>query len=163
MTEQTQTPEEQFEAQAAAKRTLPKAKKRVARDKTRPTRRKLTDRLKLDAPERPGYKSRWVADREGGQRVKAFQEAGWALRQDEDDQQADRSIAVPSQYGQVVARSMGGGEVGYLMDIPEEFYAEDRREQEEARRAKEQAIVGESKKANRYGDITIGASEVNRV
>ena len=71
-------------------------------------------RQKLEAPARRGYVRRWFNDEPG--RIQKARDAGYAHVLNERQE--------PTSYTVGVAK-MGGGQTAYLMEIPEEFYAQD--------------------------------------
>ena len=77
----------------------------------------------LTAPKKSGFVRRFVNDK--GDRVSTFKEAGWAVV-DEDIQVGDPKIGKASTTGSLVNPHVGGGQRAVLMELPEEYYAEDK-------------------------------------
>jgi len=77
----------------------------------------------LTAPKKPGFVRRFVNDK--GDRIENFKAAGWNLV-DETVQVGDPKIGKASSLGSLVNPHVGGGQKALLMEIPEEFYNEDK-------------------------------------
>jgi len=92
-------------------KTAAKARKRVP----------LGSRNVLTAPQRPGYKRRFVNDTKD--RIQQFQEAGYSIVEGQVPV-GDPKIGRPGQLGNVVS-SQGDGQRKVLMEIPIEHYNED--------------------------------------
>ena len=60
-----------------------------------------------------------------GDRVQSFKEAGWAVV-DEDIQVGDPKIGKASTTGSLVNPHVGGGQRAVLMELPEEYFNEDK-------------------------------------
>lgn len=98
----------------------------------------------LTAPERPGYIRRFVNDVDG--RISMFEDAGYeAVRVP--TQVGDPKAGDASQLGSVVRKPVGGGKTAVLMEIPENYYAEDQLAKEQRLKEKEQALALEMNKA----------------
>lgn len=89
----------------------------------RPKRTPLGMRNVLAAEQRTGYVRRWVNDTED--RLERAQAAGYAPVLKPADA-ADPRAGSGSQIGSPVAKSVGGGVRAVLMEIPKEFYDEDK-------------------------------------
>ena len=99
------------------------ATKRVEDKSVKQTRKRvpLGSRNILTAPQRPGYKRRFVNDKKD--RIQEFKDAGYEIVE-EDLQVGDPKIGRPGQLGSAVS-SQGDGQRKVLMEIPEEYYNED--------------------------------------
>jgi len=97
--------------------------KKVEEKPVKQTRKRvrLGSRNILTAPERPGYKRRFVNDKKD--RIQEFIEAGYSIVEGA-VQVGDPKIGRPNQLGSAVT-SQGDGQVKVLMEIPEEHYNED--------------------------------------
>lgn len=71
---------------------------------------------KLGATIRPGYVGRWINDVPG--RLQQAEAGGYTYV-------GDDTGAKSTELGARVAQHVGGGTKAYLMEIPEEYYAED--------------------------------------
>lgn len=87
-------------------------------------------RLRLDAPKREGFYSRWINDDVG--RLQEAQEAGYDFRLDPTNSDSSDSRTW---------RHVGGGKRAYLMDLPEEYRNEDVLEAQASIDRKEAAIL----------------------
>ena len=97
----------------------------AARERRKRRRARIGDaNYKLQAPERPGFSRRWVNDVPG--RVDRFEENGWSVVQREDGGTDSRFV------GKTGRAKEDGNTVGnaILMELPDEFYAEDRAHKE---------------------------------
>jgi len=94
---------------------------------SRPERKPLNRRDKLKFESRPGYVRRIVNDVEDGMRVQAFKEAGYEIVRTP-TKGGDTGAGADSQLGSPVMRSVGGGTMGVLMEIPKKWYDEDQAE-----------------------------------
>ncbi len=83
----------------------------------------LGTRNVLTAPKKSGFVRRFVNDK--GDRIENFKAAGWNLV-DEQVQVGDPKIGRASTMGSTVNPHVGGGQRALLMEIPEEYYNEDR-------------------------------------
>jgi hypothetical protein len=107
----------------------------------RPTDRNETGRRKriplgqaqqrLGANIRPGYVGRWINDTPG--RLKQAEAAGYTFV-------GDGTGAKSTELGERVAQEVGGGTKAYLMEIPQEWHAEDQAAKQERVNAAEQQI-----------------------
>lgn len=91
---------------------------------------------KLAASQRPGYVRRWIND--SGSRLELAQQAGYGfVTQDMKAATTDQGSA----FSQVVGTKEGGGSLrAYLMEIREEWYAEDQNAKQASVDATEQLI-----------------------
>ncbi len=124
----------------------------------RPKRVPIGTRNVLTAPQRKGYKRRFVnidEDKEGWDRIERFQAAGYSIVEGEVEI-GNKRIAEESQMGKAVIRSVGSGMKGILMEIPEDWHEEDQAEKHAAIDETEKAMktLGEGQ----YGKIQIGGS-----
>lgn len=117
----------------------------------RPKRTPLGMRNVLAADQRDGFVRRWVNDVDG--RIERAKEAGYAPVLKPADA-ADPRAGASSQVGSAVDKNVGGGVRAVLMEIPREFYEEDK--------AAKQAIVDRSEaglarqsgiKGQQYGGV----------
>lgn len=109
----------------------------ISQSKTNPTEGKIKKKEKAPRKERlplskqkrskfeptPGYIGRIVVDYGGtGERIIKFRNAGW-IHRDKNGNQME--VNHPSQLGEVATVAVGGGLVGYYMEVKEEYYDED--------------------------------------
>ena len=122
----------------------------------RPKRIPLGTRNVLRYPKRAGYVRRIVNDVED--RVMRFQQAGYEVVQKKDLPSGDPRAGDASQMGMPVAKSVGNGVKGVLMEIKEEWYLEDQKRKQTGVSAQEQSMK-QSKGGveGAYGDIGIAA------
>ena len=91
-----------------------------------------TLRRRLSAPERPGYVRRWINDKPG--RLMQAQEGGYEFVTDQTIDIGDPDVtneignSLDSRISRVVDR--GTGMRAFLMEIKEEWYVEDKAEQQ---------------------------------
>jgi hypothetical protein len=124
--------------------------------KPRPKRTPIGDRDVLKVDKRAGYHLRWVNDDQNRQRIQAFLDAGYGFVTEPVQIPADGESGRPTQMGERVSRSVGGGVQAYLMQIPIEFYREDQKKKAERVDRKEESIQTSANKVEgRYGDIVI--------
>lgn len=95
----------------------------MSRRKSRPKRKPIGTRLKLDAPQKEGYVRRYVNDDPG--RLDQFTEAGWEFvrKSDAPDSQGDGVGSRISQH--VGVHPSGEPKRAYLMEIDKDWYDED--------------------------------------
>lgn len=121
----------------------------------RPKRVPLGTRNVLKYPARPGYVRRVVNDVED--RVQRFKEAGYEIVQKKDLPSGDPRAGDGSQMGMPVAKSVGNGIKGVLMEIPQEYYLEDQQTKHEKITAEESAMKQtKGGVEGGYGDLKIG-------
>lgn len=84
----------------------------------------------LDWPPIPGHQLRWFNDKPG--RVERALEAGYSHVQDRHGRNVERTVGV---------REMGGGQLGFLMKIPDEFFNEDFAKKQESLDATDRTIM----------------------
>jgi len=106
-----------------------------------PTRIPVGTRNKLTAPENPGKKRRWVNDVDG--RVTMFEEAGY-VHVTQPTQVGDPDAAEATQLGSVVRKPVGGGVNAVLMEIDQEWYAEDQLAKEQRLKGGEKSLLSEA-------------------
>jgi hypothetical protein len=120
----------------------------------RPKRIPLGTRNVLKYPERPGYKRRVVNDVED--RIQRFQQAGYEIVQKKDLPSGDPRAGDASQMGMPVAKNVGNGVKGVLMEIKEEWYKEDQVRKQTGVSAQEAAMKqNKGGVEGAYGDIGI--------
>lgn len=103
----------------------------------------------------PNYSYRFVNDKDG--RINMFRDAGWEVVDKRGGMQVgDPQAGVPKQVGSIVTKSVGGGQVSYLMRIKKEFYKEDQKAKAQKINEGEAGLKLEKNKKGRYGDIKIG-------
>jgi len=105
--------------------------KKVIRAKNRPERRPLHRRRLLDAKPRAGFVRRWVNEEIGA--AEAYEEAGWAVVLEDGADTSDKRVQEASQMGSVIRRVVNKSvqastKTAILMEIPEEYYKEDKAE-----------------------------------
>jgi len=104
--------------------------------------------------ERPGWHRCWVAEdptRPGD--VKRYQAAGYTFVEDPSMMVGDPTVNAATPFGSVVTRNGGLGVTLYLMEIPQEWYDEDRAAEEEERKAVEAQIFNPDRDGGQYGTI----------
>jgi hypothetical protein len=106
--------------------------------KKRPKRVPIGTRNILKYPKRPGYRRRVVNDTED--RIKIFKDAGYEIVQNKSLPTGDPRAGDASQMGMPVAKNVGGGMKGVLMEIPEEWYVEDQKAKQDKIKAQEAAM-----------------------
>ena len=80
----------------------------------------------------PNYLYRWVNDKDDGQRVQRFVDAGYVPVVKPNDKAAfDHRAGSDSQVGSSIIRSVGGGTKGVLMMIRKDWYEEDQQAKQE--------------------------------
>lgn len=98
-------------------------------------------RSKLSVPERPGYMRRWVNDTEG--RLMQAEQGGYQFATDQNLQIGQPDVDnVNRDLGARVSRVVdkSTGQKAYLMEIKQEFYAEDQAAKSKKIRATEDQI-----------------------
>lgn len=106
----------------------------------------------------PAFEYRIVKDKPG--RVDKFLVGGYEIVTNE-TQVGDKRVGVPAQEGSPVKISLGGGEQGYLMRIPKEWYDEDQKAKQDALDAQESAMKRQHRSDGLTGttDISIGSTK----
>ncbi len=133
-------------------------KKSPGKDKKRP-RVPLGTRNVLTFSKRPGYVRRIVNDVDD--RIQRFNDAGYEIVHGEETG-GDPLAGAASKIGSAVSKPVGGGTMGVLMEIPEEYYNED----QAAKHAEIDKVEASMKRKSRpdqaadnqlgqYGDISI--------
>lgn len=110
-------------------------------------------RTKLTAPERPGYKRRWIND-DGKGRLQHARNGGYTFVEDPNLQvgQDGGGDKTDSRVSRVVGRRDDGQPLrAYLMEIPSELYKEDQ--------ASKQAALDEMDRAIRKGRLRSDGEE----
>lgn len=121
----------------------------------RPKRVPLGTRNVLKYPQREGYVRRVVNDVED--RVQRFKAAGYEIVQKKDLPSGDPRAGDASQMGMPVAKSVGNGVKGVLMEIPEEWYLEDKKARQDKITADESAMKQtKGGVEGGYGDLNLG-------
>lgn len=117
----------------------------------RPKRVPLGMRNVLAAEKRQGFVRRWFNDTDD--RLERAEAAGWMAVQKPADA-ADPRAGAGSQVGSIVSKSVGGGVRGVLMEIPEEFYQEDKAAKEARITRTEQGLSRQPGiKGQQYGHV----------
>ena len=128
----------------------------------RPKRRPTRGRDKLSIPPKKGFRSRLVTDSPG--RIEELKAKGWSVRTGTDSTGESRAGDATPHSKAVVSRHVGGGNVGIVMDIPEEDYkafkADEQADLDELERGilrRHESEVGSDKtgKAAAYGNVEI--------
>lgn len=104
----------------------PQPKRRVTRETRKPF--GSLDQ-KLAYPARPGYHRHWFTDKPG--RITAAREAGYEHVMDETGKMVSRVVGKDKK---------GDAEIGYLMEIPQEWYDEDMKRVQDRVNQTDQAI-----------------------
>ena len=125
-------------AAATAPETMPPAAQ-AETAASQPTRRRRASvgghALKLSAPERPGYKRRWVND--DGNRLAAADELGY----DHVSETGLKTSSPGSRVSRLVGTKTNGEPLhAFLMETPDELYAQGEAEKEAACRTVDDAI-----------------------
>lgn len=105
-------------------------------------------RAKLSVPQRPGYVRRWINDAEG--RLLQAEQAGYQYALDQKLQIGDADIDnenrdLGARVSRVVDKTTG--QKAYLMEIPQDFYADD-----QAAKAKQVAEIDDRIKKGKVDD-----------
>lgn len=120
--------------------TTKRAVGQAPRIQNRPQRVPLAQRnvISLNGIKVPkGMKVRLFNDVED--RIPAAMAAGYSFVMS-DGKLGDERCADPSKMGSFITKKVGGGRMGYLMAIPEEFYNEDQKAKQDAVDASEKAM-----------------------
>lgn len=125
----------------------------------RPERIPVAQQDKLKYDQREGFKRRVVNDIDDGQRVKMFEDAGWK-KVTAPNQDLRQDSMGESQMGTEVRRSVGGGRVAVLMEIPEKMYGADQKLKQDKIDENERSLVrnkndGVDEGTGQYGEVTI--------
>ena len=119
----------------------------------RPKRTPLGSRNVLAVPDRPGYHRVWVSDSASIRpSIAAYEEAGYTFVKDPmkvGDNYANSGNPIVS----AVSRPGGKGVTLYLMEILNEYHAEDQKLQEEKIRQKEKDMFDPRSIASGYGKV----------
>lgn len=104
---------------------------KATRAKNRPERKPLHRRRLLDAKKKEGFHRRWVNEEIGA--VEAYEEAGYTLVREEGADTSDKRAQEASQMGSVTRRVINkdpnaSTKTAVLMEIPMEYYLEDKAE-----------------------------------
>ena len=134
--------------------------KKAKKAKKRPERVPLSKQKSFTAVQREGYTRRYVNDLPG--RIEAFKRAGWTIVEDVDGniKTHDGLAQVEGQYGTQVRRVVNRGSDApcrhsVLMEIPTEWYEEDKKEQQKLIDEKEATFdhAGVHAQQNMYGGM----------
>lgn len=121
-----------------------------SRATNRPKRTPIANRNILTASERPGYTRRWVNDTDS--RIAEFKAAGYEVVYEEDADTSDARAQDATRGGSAVSKHVGSGTTAYLMEIPNEYYAEDQKAKQDAIDEKEKSFDPSGQiKENIYG------------
>lgn len=101
----------------------------------------LRQQKKIGVEKKKGMHTRLVNDE--GDRIVNFMKAGHNFREDE-VRMGEQSSGDASQFGKVACQPVGGGIMGYYMDIPEEYWEEDQAKKQAQLDAKD-ALLGAEK------------------
>jgi len=113
--------------------------------------------LKLNAPTRPGWTRRWFND--AGNRIADAHELGYTFVEADDIKSSDVGSRVSRLVG---TKEGGGGLTAYLMETPDELFAEGMSEKEAHNRQIDDALVagrdstGQMNPNETYGHGSIG-------
>jgi len=138
------------QAHAEVERTLSDSAKRAQRPERIPVSGKrdvLTFKNRS-----PGFEYRVVKDKPG--RIDRFLDGGYEIVT-HPTEVGDKRVATPAPEGSPVKISLGHGEHGYLMRIPEEFYKEDQKRKQDDIDATEAAMRRKPKEDGYYGEVKI--------
>lgn len=113
----------------------------------------------LTAPEKKGFKRRYV-NIDDSARINMFQEAGWKIV-DEKTQMGDENVGQASQVGSTAHKPVGGGTNAVLMEIKDEWYAEDQAAKEAQLKEKEQGMLQDENGNAPDPNKTYGGLKVN--
>jgi len=130
-------------------------KAETATSPVRPVRIPLGTKNVLTAPSKKGYKRRFV--NEDGDRIKQFEAAGYTIVRD-NIEVGDPKAGKGRKVGSAVNPSVGPGAKAVLMEIKEEWYAEDQKAKQDGilkgeRDMKRQLNSGAN---GTYGGVKIG-------
>jgi len=110
---------------------------------SRPKRTPLANRSVIGITgKEPGYTYRLVNDT--GDRIAAFLEQGYEVVTDSSIKIGDRRVGKASADGSPVQVSVGGGTIGFLLRIKDEYYKEDQDYKEQRLKETEQSMRKES-------------------
>lgn len=108
----------------------------------------------LDAAPRPGFHRRYVNDDPG--RVQRFIEAGYEpVRDPSQNQSRQESSALGDS---IIRQHVGGGKTAVLMEIPDEWHAEDQAAKAAVVDRTEEGLRGPQAEGH-YGKVRIGTSD----
>lgn len=111
-------------------------------------------RLNIQGKE-AGYEYYIAADRPGN--IAELQARGYEFVPADKVTVGDRRVSQPSAVGEKATVQLGGGEVGYVMRIPKEWYDEDQAAKLAEIRKTKDTIKRVDKKDGDYGRIKIGS------
>lgn len=124
----------------------------------RPERVPLHKQKVFSAPKREGYKRRYVNDMPG--RIDAFKRAGWTIVEESASKTHDGLAQVEGDYGSQVRRVVNRDpnapcRHAVLMEIPTEWYNQDKEEQQKLIDEKEATFdqSGVHRQQNMYGGM----------
>lgn len=134
----------------------PRSEARETREEQEPSRRKRVPlgvpRLKMNAPQRPGYVRRWVNDNPG--RLDAAQQGGYEFVVGESASEGGATDGMGAKISRIVGTRDGGAPItAYLMETKQEWYEEDQKSK--------QAIVDETEAALKRGQDSHGQPGVD--
>lgn len=93
-------------------------------------------------------------------RIRMFRDAGWNVTVRRDGLEiGDPDVGAGSQLGSLVTKTVGKEQIGYLMEIPKEYYEEDQEAKAKNIRQHESALKMEKKEPDtkgQYGSVKIG-------
>ena len=118
----------------------------------------ISTRNILKAPVRKGFHRRFFNDVDD--RIARAEDAGYNFVKG-DVPTGDKSVGDGSKKGSCVTKSVGGGRVAYLMEIPQEYYDEDQKAKQDEIDETERGMITnigtkEAGTDGRYGKIAIG-------
>ena len=106
----------------------------------------------LSVPDLPPNKvGRWVVDRDAGNRIQMFLNAGYEFVTQKGLIVGERKVDASKETGDVVAR-ISGGETLYLMAIDRALYEQDQAAKQLKVDEVERAMDAEARKESRYGE-----------
>ena len=117
----------------------------------RPKRYPLGARREFEIENRPGWHRAWISDSPtlpGG--IQAYLDAGYTFVTDP-TKVGEPSVNTVEGVGTAVSRNGGQGITLYLMEIPQEWYDEDRQTEEDARKELEGTMF--NPKEGEYGKV----------
>lgn len=124
----------------------------MTQPRKRPVRKSLKQTGKLVFEERKGYQRRVFNDHDS--RVEDAVANGWEVVRIPVDG-SEKQAGDASQLGSVVRKPVGGGINGVLMEIPKEWYEQDKAEKERSRLAREEALLSDAPELSATDRINI--------
>lgn len=121
----------------------------------RPARVPLNVRNVLTAPNRPGFKRRFVND--VGDRIEMFLNGGWSIVTDEDLQIGDSRAGKATRLGTPHTKNVGQGVTAVLMEIPQDEYDRRQAVKQAEITYQENALRLQAEGEGAYGKVDIGA------